>query len=340
MVPPMDSSALDLDRLAKVRALMSGGATEGERAAARKRAEAMACRAGLSLEAAMSKLDGQPRPEPVNFFAGFDDWMEEKEPGYKARKAAAKAKRDAREDRRRAEILAAYGTEAALFARNEREVRLDAAIAHIATWDHWTDEGGTVHRYAKSLDGIKGDFWRVDQITPAIRDAVMSAYPWPDTLAGMLGEMEEWDRLRWDRGLFCGGEWNHYREVECRIVLLEDALEKGQPAASWEDFQARFDWKRYAEERTWIDPTPRNDPFLDRLEADFQALRAGVATVNFDTTQPPTRRTNADKRAVVLAMLAAHPELADREIARRCGVSHQTVCNHRKARGPHGEPKE
>ncbi len=33
----------------------------------------------------------------------------------------------------------------------------------------------------------------------------------------------------------------HYAEVECRVTLLEDALESGQPAASLDDVQARFD---------------------------------------------------------------------------------------------------
>lgn len=41
--------------------------------------------------------------------------------------------------------------------------------------------------------------------------------------------------------------------------------------------------------------------------------------------QPATRRTTAHKRADVLSMLDTHPELSDREIARRVGVSPQTV---------------
>ena len=41
------------------------------------------------------------------------------------------------------------------------------------------------------------------------------------------------------------------------------------------------------------------------------------------------RRTNAGKAADVLSMLKSNPELADREIARRVGVSPQTVNNWR-----------
>ncbi|MFS8037709.1 winged helix-turn-helix domain-containing protein [Xanthobacter sp. AM11] len=335
-------ATLDLDKLRKVRGLMTGGATEGERSAARSRAESIAKAAGMSLKVALSKLDTPPPPTARNMFEGFDDWMEAKQPGYKAGEAAKRAEREARNARRRAEVLAAYGSEAALFACTEREVLLDAAIAPIATWDQWIDEAGTVHRFAKMLDGQGGDFWNVKDITPAIRKAVMGAYPWPETLADALTEVRDWERLRRDRGLFCRqGEWNHYCEVGCRVVMLEHTLESSQPAATWDDVQARFDWKRYEWERQWIEPTQRDDPFLDRLEADFAFLRTNVQPAGTEasvtngssgsaTPQPTTRRTNAAKRADVLSMLDSHPELSDREIARRVGVSPQTVSTHRQ----------
>ncbi|MFG1372158.1 winged helix-turn-helix domain-containing protein [Xanthobacter oligotrophicus] len=326
-------SVLDMDRLRKVRRLMDHGATEGERAAARSRAETMAKAAGLTLAEAMSKLDTIEAPQPRSFFEGFDDWMEAKEPGYRVQMAAKRAERDARDAHRRAEVLAAYGSEAAVFARTEREALLDAAIAPLGTWDHWTDDTGTVHRFAKTLDGAAGEFWNAKDITPAIRAAVMRAYPWPITLAKALAEVKEWDQLRWDRGLFCrSGEWNPYREVNCRVTLLEDELETGRPAATWDDVQARFDWKRYAYERTYVDPTQREEPFLERLEADFAFLRANAHPVHsgHPHMQPATRRTTAHKRADVLSMLDTHPELSDREIARRLGVSPQTVSTWRR----------
>ncbi|MDI4655527.1 winged helix-turn-helix domain-containing protein [Xanthobacter autotrophicus] len=337
-------ATLDIEKLRKVRGLMTGGATEGERAAARSRAQAIAKAAGMTLEVALSKLDTPAQPKPRSFFDGFDEWMEAKEPGYKAREAAKRAERNARDARRRAEVLAVYGSEAALFARTEREALLDAAIAPLATWDHWTDDTGTVHRFAKTLDGVASDFWNAKGITPAIRAAVMGAYPWPITLVEALAEVKEWDQLRWDRGLFCrSGEWNPYREVNCRVTLLEDELETGRPAATWDDVQARFDWKRYVYERTYVDPTQREEPFLERLEADFAFLRANAqvppagpesnaanGSQAASVPQPAIRRTNADKRADVLAWLREYPELSDREIARRAGVSPQTVNTHRR----------
>lgn len=316
------ASKLDTDKLRKVHRLMKGGATAGERAAARSRAERIATAAGMTLEVALSSLDAPPPQQARSFFDGFEDWMEVKEPGYKAREAVKRAERDARDARRRAEVLAVYGTEAALFARTEREVLLDTAITPLATWDYWTDDDGTQHRFAKALDGSESEFWDVNDITPAIRKAVTNAYPWPATLAGALQELKEWDCLRQDRNLFCGiGEWNHYREVEARYALLKHALRCGQPVASWDDMQARLDWKRY--ESQWVEG---DKPFLDRLEADFSFLRAQASPVQSE------RRTNAGKRTEVLSMLDAHPEFSDREIARRAGVSPQTVNTWRKRR--------
>ena len=174
------------------------------------------------------------------------------------------------------------------------------------------------------LDGKKDTFWRVEGITPATREAVTTAYPWPSNLDAALLEVKTWDRVKQDRGLFCAhNEFNHGAEVECRITLLEHDLDT-KPVASWEDLQARFDWKRHEFERGWLDPTERDDPFLDRLEADFDFLR-DMAAVHFGH-----RTTTADKQAAVLSMLDSHPDLSDREIARRVGVSPQTVNNWRK----------
>lgn len=313
---------LDIEKFRKVYALVSRGATAGERAAAKARAEAMAKSAGMTFAQAVSKLD-TPNPAPKPSSNPFDDFFNSPE----AR--AKRAERERKDDIKRKAVLERYGSETALFARNAREILLDAAITPLATWDYWTDDDGAPHRFASTLDGKKSQFWDVKDITPAIREAVKNAYPWPSNLDGMLKEVKQWDRLEWDRGLFNGGEWYHYAEVECRVSLLEHALEEGQPATSWEDIQARFNWKRYKEERQWINPTERVDPFMDRLEEDFRIMRGQAETVQSAPVQTG-HRTNADKRASVLSMLDKNPELSDREISRRAGVSPQTVNNWRK----------
>ena len=323
------ASKLDTEKFRKVHRLITAGATAGERGAAKARLEAMAKAAGITLDVALSSLDKPSTLEPTNFFAGFDDWMEKKEPGHKARETAKRAARNGREAFRRAEVLAAYGSERALFARNPEEAALEAAIVPLATWRYWTDDDGVEHRYAEMLDGKKPvcGIWGHADITPAIREAVTGAYPWPSNLDAALLEVKVWEQLRLDRGLFCQpGEWPHYAEVECRISLLEHELNAGRPAASWADVQARFDWKRYEFERQWIEPTVRDDPFLDRLEGDIADLAGVAQSAQF------RHRTSADKRAAVLAMLEEAPDLADREIARRVGVSPQTVGTWRRKR--------
>ncbi|PYE88771.1 winged helix-turn-helix domain-containing protein [Phyllobacterium leguminum] len=323
---------LDIEKFRKVYALVSGGATDGERRAARARAEAVAKSAGMTFAQAVSKLDGvKPASKPAS--NPFDDLFNSPE----AR--ARKAERETRNDKLRAKVLSAYGSEAAVFAHNAREVLLAAAVEHIATWEYWTDDDDRQYRFASTLDGKKSHLWDMDSITPAIREAVTKAYPWPSNLDGVLREVKQWDRLRWDRGLFNGGGWDHHAEVECRISLLEHSLDEGQAATSWEDIQARFDWKRYEFERQWIDPTKREDPFMDRLEEDFRILREkseGIHTVDTHGSDlsHTVRRTNADKRAAVLSMLDANPELSDREISRRVGVSPQTVGNWRNRHTP------
>ncbi|ENT12152.1 hypothetical protein C001_00554, partial [Brucella sp. F5/06] len=104
------ASNLDIEKFRKVYALVTGGATDGERVAAQARARKIAERAGISLNDAVSQLDSQPKPKPANFFEGFADWMEEKEPGYKAKRAREVVEREQRYASRRAEILKQFGT--------------------------------------------------------------------------------------------------------------------------------------------------------------------------------------------------------------------------------------
>ena len=109
--------------------------------------------------------------------------------------------------------------------------------------------------------------------------------------------------------------------------MIEDFLNT-EPVKGWQDMESRFAWILYEWQSQWLDPTEREDPVMDRLEADFITLRNA-----YDRPTAPVhsgRRTNADKRADVLSMLDAQPHLSDREIGRRVGVSPQTVNTWRK----------
>lgn len=67
---------------------------------------------------------------------------------------------------------------------------------------------------------------------------------------------------------------------------------------------------------------------VERVDSGNTPLGSGTNTAPTGATSSPVhfeRRTNAQKRTDVLSMLDASPHLSDREIARRVGVSPQTV---------------
>lgn len=353
---------LDIEKFRKVYALVSGGATDGERKAAKARAEAMAKAAGLTFAQAVSNLDAA-QPQPVNFFEGLDDWMEEKEPGYKSRKAQEKAQREDRYAARRAEILKEFGTVKTFFDATPLEkLILQAGAPFVTKRSSYIDVCGTRRRYAKEFAGVSGSFFQLKDIDPAAIAAIKSAYPFPETIVEAFEELKAWDKLNRDRAHF----YDHHEyyfdlPIELRVELLRDVM-RNQPVTSWDDLEARLHYKSYAWQQEQIDEKDFDDPEWARLFADFRILReqaGGIHTVethgsdlshsanrttifrqdlrsSADCTIA-ARRTNADKRAAVLSTLDASPELSDREISRRVGVSPQTVSNWRARNVKNGQ---
>lgn len=123
------ASKLDTEKLRKLRALMQGGKTEGERIAAKSRAEALAVKSGMTLSEALSKLDAPDiPPRPKSMYEHFVDRMEECEPGWKARRAAKEAEREAKPLVRCRELLKEFGSEEAVFAETPEEAMLMSAL--------------------------------------------------------------------------------------------------------------------------------------------------------------------------------------------------------------------
>ena len=122
-----DSMTIHLDpRFAKVFALMESTTHAGERANARKSAEAIANSCGLTFEQAKAQMNKPP--QTPNIFEGFDDWMERQEPGWKAKRTAEHAERRARNALKRAAVIAKYGTPEAALAPCDRENLILAAV--------------------------------------------------------------------------------------------------------------------------------------------------------------------------------------------------------------------
>lgn len=197
------ASNLDMDKFAKVHRLMTAGATEGERTAARARAEAIAERAGMTLNQALSKMGSAPRPQPAaaassdwrDIFSGMDDWMEEKHPGYKAKQAEKKAAREERRADRRRLLLVRFGSVSAVFALTEIERALFVAAAPFAKRKINTDWCGTQKfAFTCNLGGV-GELDFLSKADPAAIAAIREGWPMPQTLPGLLAEALMWDTL-------------------------------------------------------------------------------------------------------------------------------------------------
>ncbi|KAB0571090.1 helix-turn-helix domain-containing protein [Brucella pituitosa] len=313
------ASNLDIERFRKVYALVTGGATEGERAAAKARASKIAAKAGLSFNDAVSKLDApMQQPKPKNIFEDFFN-----SPDMKAQRSD----RQRKDALKRELVLEEYGSIKAVFDPKPWEVALRMAIEPFSVVMSYACTSGVQRQYTAFMDGEQAGIML--RGTERAKSAIASAFPMPTTIQAAMDEIKAWNKQRWDRALF----FEYYEqepEVYVRQRLVEDFIER-QPVQSWDDMEARFAWKKYEFESQWIEPTEREDPFMDRIEADFTILRDLYESGNpHAATVQNGHWTNADKRAAVLSMLDTQPELSDREISRRLGVSPQTVGNWRR----------
>ncbi|MFC0278612.1 helix-turn-helix domain-containing protein [Falsigemmobacter intermedius] len=302
------ASTLDTDKLRKVRALMDGGKTEGERSAAKGKAEALAARAGLTLKEALSSLDG-PDNSPGNFFAGFDDWMEAKEPGYKAEQARRRADREAKRLARCKELLAEYGSREAVFAPTDTEARLRDALAS------FRDDSMYGYRGFSFSQGPTPEMWQ------AMREAVAV----PDTVHGAWAAHQAHEARQDDRFAFCPDytPWEWEEAWASALGWLLDNL----PSTTAQDMTARLEWLRSI-------ASSENAPCAERFKSLAASLCSDMAALLDRQAQGMSRpdggSTQAQRRAAVLDLLAMGAGISDREIARRVGCSPQTVGNIRR----------
>lgn len=306
--------ALDMDKLRKVRALMDGGKTPGERASAKAKATAIAARAGLSLQAALSKLDAPA--QPANIFTGFADWMEEREPGYKVGEAARRAQREAERLARCRDLLAVYGSEDAVFAPTDLEAALRDALAPLA------DEGNTLwgYRNFSFCAGPTPEMWR------AMRGAVRV----PETVKEAWAAHVEHEALAAARYAFCP-DYTPWEWESAWCSALEYLLDNLRTPTA-EGIAARLEWMDFLANRDFTRGIDPDMALIAALKADFATFAASVqhGHVHPPMESVPQPQRTADRASAVRAILAAEPGLSDREIARRVGCSPQTVGNWRR----------
>lgn len=311
------ASKLDMDKLRKVRALMDGGKTEGERQAARRKAEAIAARAGLTLNAALSRLDAQVKQTAGNPFTAknpfqdFGDWMEAKEPGWKAKEAQRRAAKEAARLARCKELLAEFGSEDAVFAPTDAEAAVREALAHLE------DGGNTLWGYR--------DFKYCDGPTPDMWTAMRSAGVVPGTVAEAWAAYQAHEARSDARCAFCW-DYTPWQWEEAWRSALEWLLDN-LPSPTVEGITARLAWLKHRANQDMAPDPKRERMLVAALQADFAAF---VQTGHAESHPPPQR--TAQRRAAVLDLLAKAPGLSDREISRQAGCSPQTVGNWRRKR--------
>src|SRR4051794_14075061 len=120
MGKPLSTS--EIDRLRKMQALFDSP-NKGEGQAARDRAASLLKAHDMTLADIPSVLKQQVAPPPrADFLAGFDDWMERAEPGYKARLASEYALKARMEAEYRKAVIAKYGSAQAARKPNAMEL--------------------------------------------------------------------------------------------------------------------------------------------------------------------------------------------------------------------------
>lgn len=352
-----------LETFAKVCALHDGTTNPGEKAAAAIKMQTLARKAGMSVAEAMSKLDApepQPRSQAQAAANAFNDFFNT--PEMRARRAAREVERLAR----CAELLREYGSEDAVFADTPREAACRSACKPLMNRDprpEWRD--------CYDLDGWNGI--GQEKMPASVREAVSQAWPLPETVAAAWAEFKSADDL--DRAR-CAFEpaYSPHSWAEARRIVLEGLLDT-LAARSVSDLRARLSWLDYWEEIEVQRNADGRRAVLAALRADIEHmgqrlrdqdaetapvqdgqqgaapdadpscppdLKVPKATVQsgHDKGGPqsghPLRRTNADKRRDVLALLdigkSDNAPLTDREIARQAGVSPTTVGAIRRAR--------
>ncbi|PKN09759.1 MAG: hypothetical protein CVU73_02120 [Deltaproteobacteria bacterium HGW-Deltaproteobacteria-8] len=318
----MEPEKLDTKKFAKIYSLMNSTTYDGEREAARDRAEAVACAAGMTFDEAVEVISTPDKamadvtPAWKNPFEGFADYMEEQEPGYKARAAEEARVRELELMKQRADLVERYGSEEAVFTECDKEAMLLKACQHLSE----VDEG---YGYVSKLDGW--DILSSDADLPdSVRQAVSHAYALPTSVIDALAERRYWGQRGMERQTF-DRDYDFVLPVRARLVVLEELI-MSLPAQSIEDVLARLDnYEELCHQGFDLEITVQ-DNFIKQFRNDIGFLSNGVQVGR----QAPF--TNAKKRDAVLEYLKC-PErslLSDREIARIVGVSPQTVNNWRK----------
>lgn len=230
------------------------------------------------------------------------------------------------------DIVRRYGSERAVLDETTRETSLREALDPIA------DIGANEHG-DEEVFGFAG--WSEGPPTEPVWAALRAAYKIPEDLAGLWSEHRWWMELMRDR-LIVDPSYDPSPDVMVRLVALRHLLNTRQePTAA--GLRVRLAWLKSAIAEVPAEQASDLKVLVATLTRDFEELAADISHLSAGRPSkrrgsahaaPPVHRTTADKRRDVLSILDATPELSDREIAKRVGVSPSTVGKWRRFKGP------
>ena len=146
----------------------------------------------------MSKLPANVS-HPGGFLAGFDDYMERREPGYRARRAMEAAARRQKDSDDLEALIQRYGSREAVLRPSQVETTLVEAVRLWAVWYAPPYDP----RWIASIDGATTiSNW--PDISGRVRDAIAEALPRPTTVTLAYNEVQHWRRRGREIDLICG----------------------------------------------------------------------------------------------------------------------------------------
>lgn len=326
---------LNHDRLAKLLAL-AGSNHDGEATAALRKAGEMLKAAGLSFTDVAERLKepaaptvqtGHQQHGPARTHSfDFGEWMEAREPGWKAQQAAQHAERNRQRAEARRLVLERYGSEEAAIARDPREQALhDGALPWLESPVE-QEEPHLAGRWHNRMGGWSLNDFRGDPVEPC-RAAIMAALPLPTSLRAAREEVRAWE-ARNDELCAILENWGEIHldlPAAYRMGVVRRMYERDMPIATLDDLLVRLEFADGCD-----DTISTCDAVPSILDAFRKLVVQGEVPAPVHSGQPARA---ADRRAAVLTLLSSPDTAAwsDRAIARATGVSPTTVGALRRA---------
>lgn len=274
---------IDVPKLRKLHA-MTSSPNPHEAAVAWGKVDALLRAGGKGRQDLKGLLSGSadkpvdPAPQYANPFAGFDDWMEGKEPGYRASRAKEQAEKRQRETDELAALMRRYGSLERLEADNSMQAAVEAAVAPFkrAVRKEYANGGFETD----SLDGWT-DVYDPNGLPERVREAIKHALPLPATVTAAKAEYDAWEARDRELGLVRGDLSEAWLSLACQVRsdIVRNLFERDLRARDLGEVLLR---QRYYVSRDMSEPENEK-----AILADLEALAAAETPLPFASIIPP-----------------------------------------------------